>query len=115
MKLTTYCPVPGYSDEIVHVYYAEVEKIKLKTLYNRNENGDLLLDKGEVSKQVLKLAVTAGVAYYGTKTIMKKINKPKITKVQPTKKKFVYCTVSMNPYGYGTGIAVCPKSTIFIL
>ena len=22
-KLTTYCPVPGYSDEIVHVYYAE--------------------------------------------------------------------------------------------
>ena len=27
-KLTKYCPVPGYSDEIVHVYYAEVEKIK---------------------------------------------------------------------------------------
>ena len=33
VKLTTYCPVPGYSDEIVHVYYAEVEKIKLKTLF----------------------------------------------------------------------------------
>ena len=27
-KLTKYCPVPGYSDEVVNVYYAEVEKIK---------------------------------------------------------------------------------------
>ena len=45
MKLTTYCPVPGYSDEIVHVYYAEVEKIKLKTLYNRNENEEIKIFK----------------------------------------------------------------------
>ena len=42
LKLTTYCPVPGYSDEIVHVYYAEVEKIKLKTLYNKNENEEII-------------------------------------------------------------------------
>ena len=40
-KLTTYCPVPGYSDEIVHVYYAEVEKIKFKSLYNKNENEEI--------------------------------------------------------------------------
>ena len=93
-----------YSDQA-----KQTEKI-VEKFYDRNENGDLLLDKGEVSKQVLKLAVTAGVAYYGTKTIMKHINKSKVTKIQPTKKKFVYCTVSMNPYGYGrTGIAVCPK------
>ena len=45
IKLTTYCPVPGYSDEIVHVYYAEVEKIKLKTLYNRNENEEIKIFK----------------------------------------------------------------------
>ena len=45
MKLTTYCPVPGYSDEIVHVYYAEVEKIKLKTLYNRNEHEEIKIFK----------------------------------------------------------------------
>ena len=45
VKLTTYCPVPGYSDEIVHVYYAEVEKIKLKTLYNRNENEEIKIFK----------------------------------------------------------------------
>ena len=45
LKLTTYCPVPGYSDEIVHVYYAEVEKIKLKTLYNRNENEEIKIFK----------------------------------------------------------------------
>ena len=45
VKLTTYCPVPGYSDEIVHVYYAEVEKIKLKTLYNRNENEEIKIYK----------------------------------------------------------------------
>ena len=45
MKLTTYCPVPGYSDEIVHVYYAEVEKIKLKTLYKRNENEEIKIFK----------------------------------------------------------------------
>ena len=45
IKLTTYCPVPGYSDEIVHVYYAEVEKIKLKTLYNRNDNEEIKIFK----------------------------------------------------------------------
>ena len=45
LKLTTYCPVPGYSDEIVHVYYAEVEKIELKTLYNRNENEEIKIFK----------------------------------------------------------------------
>ena len=45
IKLTTYCPVPGYSDEIVHVYYAEVEKIKLKTLYNKNENEEIKIFK----------------------------------------------------------------------
>ncbi len=45
VKLTTYCPVPGYSDEIVHVYYAEVEKIKLKSLYNKNENEEIKIFK----------------------------------------------------------------------
>ena len=40
-KLTTYCPVPGYSDEIVHLYYAEVDKIKLKTLFNKFENEEI--------------------------------------------------------------------------
>ena len=44
-KLTTYCPVPGYSDEIVHVYYAEVEKIKHKSFYNRNENEEIKIFK----------------------------------------------------------------------
>ena len=58
MKLTTYCPVPGYSDEIVHVYYAEVEKINLKTLYNRNENEEI---------KIFKLSLTE----------LKKINKSK--------------------------------------
>jgi len=58
VKLTTYCPVPGYSDEIVHVYYAEVEKIKLKTLYNRNENEEI---------KIFKLSLTE----------LKKINKSK--------------------------------------
>ncbi len=45
VKLTTYCPVPGYSDEIVHVYYAEVEKVKLKNLYNRKENEEIKIFK----------------------------------------------------------------------
>ena len=58
VKLTTYCPVPGYSDEIVHVYYVEVEKIKLKTLYNRNENEEI---------KIFKLSLTE----------LKKINKSK--------------------------------------
>ena len=50
LKLTTYCPVPGYSDEIVHVYYAEVEKIKLKTLYNKNENEEIKIFKLSLSE-----------------------------------------------------------------
>ena len=45
VKLTTYCPVPGYSDEIVHVYYAEVEKIRIKNLYNKNENEEIKIFK----------------------------------------------------------------------
>ena len=45
LKLTTYCPVPGYSDEIVHVYYAEVEKIKQKNFFNRNENEEIKIFK----------------------------------------------------------------------
>ena len=50
VKLTTYCPVPGYSDEIVHVYYAEVEKIKLKSLYNKNENEEIKIFKLTLSQ-----------------------------------------------------------------
>ena len=44
-KLTKYCPVPGYSDEIVHVYYAEVEKIKGFHLYNKFENEEIKVSK----------------------------------------------------------------------
>ena len=44
-KLTKYCPVPGYSDEIVHVYYAEVEKIKKTHLYNKFENEEIKVSK----------------------------------------------------------------------
>ena len=44
-KLTKYCPVPGYSDEIVHVYYAEVEKIKNSHLYNKFENEEIKVFK----------------------------------------------------------------------
>ena len=44
-KLTKYCPVPGYSDEIVHVYYAEVEKIKNSHLYNKFENEEIAVSK----------------------------------------------------------------------
>ena len=50
VKLTTYCPVPGYSDEIVHVYYAEVEKIKFKSLYNKNENEGIKIFKLTLSQ-----------------------------------------------------------------
>ena len=50
LKLTTYCPVPGYSDEIVHVYYAEVEKIKLNSLYNKNENEEIKIFKLSLSE-----------------------------------------------------------------
>ena len=44
-KLTTYCPVPGYSDEIVNVYYAEVEKLKNKNIYNKFENEEIKVFK----------------------------------------------------------------------
>ena len=44
-KLTKYCPVPGYSDEIVNVYYAEVEKIKNSHLYNKFENEEIKVSK----------------------------------------------------------------------
>ncbi|GIR65902.1 MAG: ADP-ribose pyrophosphatase [Pelagibacteraceae bacterium] len=44
-KLTKYCPVPGYSDEIVHVYYAEVEKIKNSHLFNKFENEEIKVSK----------------------------------------------------------------------
>ena len=44
-KLTKYCPVPGYSDEIVHVYFAEVEKIKKSLLYNKFENEEIKVSK----------------------------------------------------------------------
>ena len=44
-NLTKYCPVPGYSDEIVHVYYAEVEKIKDSHLYNKFENEEIKVSK----------------------------------------------------------------------
>jgi len=44
-KLTKYCPVPGYSDEIVHVYYAEVEKVKNTHLYNKFENEEIKISK----------------------------------------------------------------------
>ena len=50
VKLTTYCPVPGYSDEIVHVYYAEVEKIKFKSHYNKNENEEIKIFKLTLSQ-----------------------------------------------------------------
>ena len=44
-KLTTYCPAPGYSDEIVNVYYAEVEKIKNNNMYNKYENEEIKIFK----------------------------------------------------------------------
>ena len=44
-KLTTYCPVPGYSDEIVHVYFAKVDKIKKSNLYNKFENEEIKIFK----------------------------------------------------------------------
>ena len=44
-KLTKYCPVPGYSDEIVHVYYAEVENIKDSHLYNKFDNEEIKVSK----------------------------------------------------------------------
>ena len=40
-----YCPVPGYSDEIVHVYYAEVERIKDYHLYSKFENEEIKVSK----------------------------------------------------------------------
>ena len=44
-KLTSYCPVPGYSDEIVHVYFAKVDKIKKNNLYNKFENEEIKIFK----------------------------------------------------------------------
>ncbi len=44
-KLTTYCPVPGYSDEIVHVYFAEVEKLNKDRIYNKFENEEIKVFK----------------------------------------------------------------------
>ena len=49
-KLTKYCPVPGYSDEIVNVYYAEVEKIKRSHLYNKFENEEIKVSKLNLSQ-----------------------------------------------------------------
>ena len=49
-KLTKYCPVPGYSDEIVNVYYAEVEKIKKSHLYNKFENEEIKDSKFSLSQ-----------------------------------------------------------------
>ena len=49
-KLTKYCPVPGYSDEIVNVYYAEVEKIKRSYLYNKFENEEIKVSKLNLSQ-----------------------------------------------------------------
>jgi ADP-ribose pyrophosphatase len=49
-KLTKYCPVPGYSDEIVNVYYAEVEKIKKSHLYNKFENEEIKVSKFSLSQ-----------------------------------------------------------------
>jgi ADP-ribose pyrophosphatase len=49
-KLTKYCPVPGYSDEIVHVYYAEVERIKKSHLYNKFENEEIKVSKLNLSQ-----------------------------------------------------------------
>jgi ADP-ribose pyrophosphatase len=49
-KLTKYCPVPGYSDEIVNVYYAEVEKINKSHLYNKFENEEIKVSKFSLSQ-----------------------------------------------------------------
>ena len=53
-KLTTYCPVPGYSDEIVHVYFAEVDKIKRNNLYNKLENEEIKIFKLSLN-QLMKI------------------------------------------------------------
>ena len=42
--------MPGYSDEIVHVYYAEVGKIKFKSLYNEVENEEIKIFKLTLSQ-----------------------------------------------------------------
>ncbi len=44
-KLTKYCPTPGYSNEIVHVYYAEVEKINKKHFHNKIDNEEIKVSK----------------------------------------------------------------------
>ena len=70
VKLTTYCPLPGYSDEIVHVYYAEVEKIKLKTLYNRNENEEIKIFKLSLTElKKIKYEIVGGLVDKGESLI----------------------------------------------
>ena len=49
-KLTKYCPAPGYSDEIVNVYYAEVEKIKRSHLFNKFEKEEIKVSKLNLSQ-----------------------------------------------------------------
>ena len=65
-KLTTYCPVPGYSDEIVHVYFAEVDKIKKSNLYNKFENEEI---------KIFKLSLNQLIKINNTKTIQNVLTK----------------------------------------
>ena len=46
--------MPGYSDEIVHLYYAEVDKIKLTALFNKFENEEIRIYKLTL-RQLLKI------------------------------------------------------------
>ena len=77
-KLTTYCPVPGYSDEIVHVYFAEVDKIKKNNLYNKFENEEIKIFKLSLN-QLLKINDTKTIQNVLTKIsiyeYLKKIKK----------------------------------------
>jgi ADP-ribose pyrophosphatase len=65
-KLTTYCPVPGYSDEIVHVYFAEVDKIKRNNLYNKFENEEI---------KIFKLSLNQLIKINDSKTIQNVLTK----------------------------------------
>ena len=77
-KLTTYCPVPGYSDEIVHVYFAEVDKIKKKSLYNKFENEEIKIFKLSLN-QLIKINYSKDIQNVLTKIsiyeYLKKIKK----------------------------------------
>jgi ADP-ribose pyrophosphatase len=76
-KLTKYCPVPGYSDEIVHVYYAEVEKIKNSHLYNKFENEEIKISKLTLN-QLKKLTLVSKLQNVLTKvSIYEYLNKIK--------------------------------------